>query len=95
MEYLVAWRMARARGLFAHRELGLTKVAENASSTAPASTFSTAFTRHVRYDLLDPQAHPRERMEDCRAGAPTIEHGSAITRPPRFSDRCAFQPLRA
>jgi AraC-like DNA-binding protein len=59
MEYLVAWRMTRAKALFAPRELGLAKVAENASATTPASAFSTAFTRHVGYDLLDPQPiHP-------------------------------------
>jgi AraC-like DNA-binding protein len=46
MEYLVAWRMALAKGLLRDQELGLTEVAEKVGY-ASASAFSTAFSRHV------------------------------------------------
>ncbi|HEV7766164.1 MAG TPA: AraC family transcriptional regulator [Thermoanaerobaculia bacterium] len=46
MEYLLAWRMAVAKNLLRRRELGVTEVAERVGYGS-ASTFSTAFSRHV------------------------------------------------
>lgn len=46
MEYLLAWRMAVAKGLLRRRDLGIDAVAEHVGY-ASASTFSTAFSRHV------------------------------------------------
>ncbi|MFE8603509.1 AraC family transcriptional regulator [Archangium violaceum] len=46
MEYLLAWRMAVAKGLLRRRELGISEVAERVGYSS-ASTFSTAFSRHV------------------------------------------------
>lgn len=46
MEYLLAWRMAVARDLLRRSELGISEVAERVGY-ASASTFSTAFSRHV------------------------------------------------
>lgn len=45
-EYLLAWRMAVARGLLRRRELGLAEVAERVGYGS-ASSFSAAFSRHV------------------------------------------------
>jgi AraC-like DNA-binding protein len=46
MEYLLAWRMAVARDLLRRHELGVAEVAERVGYGS-ASTFSTAFSRHV------------------------------------------------
>jgi AraC-like DNA-binding protein len=46
MEYLLAWRMAVARGLLRRQNLGVAEVAERVGYGS-ASTFSTAFSRHV------------------------------------------------
>jgi len=46
MEYLVAWRMAVAKDLLRRRQLGLDEVAGRVGYGS-ASTFSTAFRRHV------------------------------------------------
>ncbi|MCY0986768.1 AraC family transcriptional regulator [Nannocystis sp. ILAH1] len=46
MEYLLAWRMAVAKDLLRREDLGLGEVAERVGY-ASASTFSTAFSRHV------------------------------------------------
>ncbi|MDQ0464049.1 AraC-like DNA-binding protein [Caulobacter ginsengisoli] len=46
MEYLLAWRMAVAQDLLRRRDLGLAEVAERVGYGS-ASTFSTAFSRHV------------------------------------------------
>mgnify|MGYP000411933193 CR=1 FL=1 len=46
MEYLVAWRMALAKGLLRRQELRLEEVAERVGYGS-ASAFSTAFSRHV------------------------------------------------
>jgi AraC-like DNA-binding protein len=46
MEYLLAWRMALARDLLRRQNLGITEVAERLGYSS-ASTFSTAFSRHV------------------------------------------------
>jgi AraC-like DNA-binding protein len=46
MEYLLSWRMAIAKDLLRREELALTQVAERVGYSS-ASTFSTAFSRHV------------------------------------------------
>ncbi len=46
MEYLLTWRMALARDLLRREDLGMAEVAERVGYSS-ASTFSTAFTRHV------------------------------------------------
>ncbi|MFP2956772.1 AraC family transcriptional regulator [Myxococcus sp. 1LA] len=46
MEYLLDWRMAVARGLLRDRELTISEVAERVGYSS-ASTFTTAFSRHV------------------------------------------------
>lgn len=46
MEYLVAWRMAIAKGLLQRQEFGLAEVADRVGYGS-ASAFSTAFSRHV------------------------------------------------
>ena len=46
MEYLLSWRMAVARDLLRREELGIAEVAERVGYGS-ASTFSTAFSRHV------------------------------------------------
>lgn len=46
MAYLLGWRMAVARDLLRRRELGIAEVAERVGYSS-ASTFSTAFSRHV------------------------------------------------
>jgi AraC-like DNA-binding protein len=46
MEYLVAWRMAVAKTLLRRHDLAVTEVAERVGYGS-ASTFSTAFSRHV------------------------------------------------
>ena len=46
MEYLLAWRMAVAKDLLRSADIGLAEVAERVGYGS-ASTFSTAFSRHV------------------------------------------------
>jgi AraC-like DNA-binding protein len=46
MEYLLAWRMALAKDLLRRRDMALAAVAERVGYSS-ASTFSTAFSRHV------------------------------------------------
>ena len=46
MEYLLAWRMTVAKDLLRRQDLGLGEVAERVGYGS-ASTFSTAFSRHV------------------------------------------------
>lgn len=46
MEYLLSWRMAIAKDLLRRRQLGLAEVAQRVGYGS-ASTFSTAFSRHV------------------------------------------------
>jgi len=46
MEYLVAWRMALAKDMLRRQDLGIAEVAERVGYGS-ASTFSTAFSRHV------------------------------------------------
>jgi transcriptional regulator GlxA family with amidase domain len=46
MEYLLGWRMAVAKELLRRHDLGIAEVAERVGYGS-ASTFSTAFSRHV------------------------------------------------
>ncbi|MBX4891410.1 helix-turn-helix transcriptional regulator [Rhizobium bangladeshense] len=46
MEYLMSWRMALAKNLLRHRDLGIQEIAERVGYGS-ASAFSTAFTRFV------------------------------------------------
>ncbi|WP_213958167.1 MULTISPECIES: AraC family transcriptional regulator [unclassified Variovorax] len=46
MEYLLAWRMAIAKDLLRRNDVGIAEVAERVGYGS-ASTFSTAFSRHV------------------------------------------------
>jgi AraC-like DNA-binding protein len=46
MEYLLAWRMALAKDLLRRKDFGIAEVAERVGYGS-ASTFSTAFSRHV------------------------------------------------
>ena len=46
MEYLLAWRMAVAKDLLRNHDLALAEVAARVGYGS-ASTFSTAFSRHV------------------------------------------------
>ena len=46
MEYLLAWPMAVAKDFLQRPEVGIAEVAERVGY-GPASTFSTAFSRHV------------------------------------------------
>jgi transcriptional regulator GlxA family with amidase domain len=46
MEYLLAWRMALAKNLLRDADIGIAEVAERVGYGS-ASTFSTAFSRHV------------------------------------------------
>ena len=57
MEYLLAWRMAVAKDLLRRQDLGLDEVAERVGYGS-ASTFSTAFSRHVGQP---PSRYARER----------------------------------
>lgn len=56
-EYLLAWRMAVAKGLLRRQELGIDAVAERVGYGS-ASAFSTAFTRHVG---LPPSRYARQQ----------------------------------
>ena len=61
MEYLLAWRMALAKNLLRSQALGIAEVAERVGYGS-ASTFSTAFSRHVgqppgRYAAAGPGLH--------------------------------------
>jgi AraC-like DNA-binding protein len=46
MEYLLAWRMAVAKDLLRRKDVAIAEVAERVGYGS-ASTFSTAFSRHV------------------------------------------------
>ncbi len=58
MEYLLAWRMTIAKDLLRHHDFGLAEVAERVGYSS-ASTFSTAFSRHVGQP---PSRYARERL---------------------------------
>ena len=57
MEYMLAWRMAVAKDLLRRHDFGLDEVAERVGYGS-ASTFSTAFSRHVGQS---PSRYSRER----------------------------------
>jgi len=57
MEYLLGWRMAVAKDLLRRHDLGVVEVAEHIGYGS-ASTFSTAFSRHMRQP---PSRYARER----------------------------------
>ena len=57
MEYLLAWRMAVAKDLLRRHDFGMAEVAERVGYGS-ASTFSTAFSRHVGQP---PSRYARER----------------------------------
>lgn len=59
MEYLLAWRMAVAKDILDRQDLVIEKVAERVGYSS-ASTFSTAFTRHVG---RSPSGYARERRQ--------------------------------
>jgi AraC-like DNA-binding protein len=60
MAYVLAWRMAVAKDLLRRHDLGIAEVAERVGYGA-ASTFSTAFTRHVGQPPSRYAASVRER----------------------------------
>lgn len=64
MEYLLAWRMAVAKDLLRRYDLALAEVAERVGY-ASASTFSTAFSRHVG---LPPGRYARASSSPKREG---------------------------
>jgi AraC-like DNA-binding protein len=57
MEYLLAWRMALAKDLLRRSDIGLAEIAARVGYGS-ASTFSTAFSRHVG---MPPSLYARER----------------------------------
>jgi len=65
MEYLLAWRMAVAKDLLRRHELGIAEVAERVGYGS-ASTFSTAFSRHVRQPPSHYAASLRPPQADFR-----------------------------
>lgn len=68
MEYLLAWRLALAKDLFRSRDLSVGEVAERVGYGS-ASTFSTAFSRHVG----EPPSRYAARV---RTAAPTATQGT-------------------
>ncbi|WP_454727003.1 MULTISPECIES: AraC family transcriptional regulator [Cupriavidus] len=71
MAYLLAWRMAVAKDLLRRQDCGIAEVAERVGYGS-ASTFSTAFSRHVGQP---PGRFARERPDIGNAGSA----GSAVT----------------
>ena len=65
MEYLLAWRMAVAKDLLRRHDVGLAVVAERVGYRS-ASTFSTAFSRHVG---APPGRYARDGQEHNRGAA--------------------------
>jgi AraC-like DNA-binding protein len=63
MEYLLAWRMAVAKNLLRHDDLAIGEIAERVGYGS-ASTFSTAFSRHVGHS-------PSRYARIARAAPPT------------------------
>ena len=68
MEYLLAWRMAVAKDLLRRHDIGLAEVAERVGYGS-ASTFSTAFSRHVG---RPPGRYAREGSQGGRQDVPGI-----------------------
>ncbi|QAT87892.1 putative AraC-like transcription regulator [Corallococcus coralloides] len=70
MEYLLGWRMAKAKDLLRRKqEVTVAEVAEQVGYSS-ASTFSVAFTRHVG---LPPTHYAREQRQapDAQGGSPS------------------------
>jgi AraC-like DNA-binding protein len=69
MEYLLAWRMAVAKDLLRRHELRIDEVADRVGYGS-ASTFSTAFSRHVR----QPPSHyaRQQKSEGERRSSPPV-----------------------
>lgn len=65
MEYLISWRMALAKNLLSSSNLALGDVAERVGYSS-ASTFSTAFSRHVG----QPPSHYARRQEAQQSAQP-------------------------
>lgn len=65
MAYLLAWRMALAKHLLRQNETGVAAIAERIGYSS-ASTFSTAFTRHV--------GQPPTHYARKHVGTPVQEH---------------------
>jgi AraC-like DNA-binding protein len=61
MEYLLAWRMALAKAQLRRHDVGLAEVADRVGYGS-ASTFSTAFSRHVG---RAPGRYARERRREA------------------------------
>jgi AraC-like DNA-binding protein len=76
MEYLLAWRMAVAKDLLRRPELGLAEVAGRVGYGS-ASTFSTAFRRHVGEP---PGRFARERRRLAAGGPAEVPRFSASGR---------------
>lgn len=68
MEYLLAWRMAVARDLLRRQDLSVGQVAERVGYGS-ASTFSTAFARHVGEPPGRYARERRQRREPARAAS--------------------------
>jgi AraC-like DNA-binding protein len=67
MEYLLAWRMALAKDLLRHHDLGLAEVAERVGYGS-ASSFSTAFSRYAgQPPSRFAREHKNERVERAAA----------------------------
>jgi AraC-like DNA-binding protein len=79
MEYLLAWRMAVAKDLLRRHDLALAEVAE-CVGYGSASTFSTAFSRHVGQP---PSRYARQVLGLVKADA------AASDGPPRYRRRLA------
>ena len=69
MEYLLAWRMAVAKDLLRRHDLGVSDVASRVGYGS-ASTFSTAFSRHVGQPPSRYARHVRGEVLERRAHAP-------------------------
>jgi AraC-like DNA-binding protein len=69
MEYLLAWRMAVAKDLFRRHDLAVAEVARRVGYGS-ASTFSTAFSRHVGQP---PSRYARQVLGDVNADAAAID----------------------
>lgn len=66
MEYLLAWRMAIAKDLLRHHDVDIAEIAER-TGYGSASTFSTAFSRHV--------GQPPGRYARAATGRPPMPAG--------------------
>jgi AraC-like DNA-binding protein len=76
MEYLLAWRMAVAKDLLRREDVGLAEVAERVGYGS-ASTFSTAFSRHVG---RPPGRYAREMGKSARVARSTVLTEPTVSR---------------